>query len=446
LIWEFVSLAFQVISHGMITRLDIRVANLSDALHAGEAVRVSTFFTLIGGAIFRIPFCLGLFGALWLRRPKLRPLIAFLAVLIVAPLLGDLVKDVVRRPRPLAGQAALPGSFSFPSGHAVAASSAFSFLAYFAIRKVRRLSVQVAIALTAAVMIIGVAYSRVVLGFHFTSDVIAGTLLGLAVSAAAITWMDCRSWRKTEARRALPIFWPIASGVFAALVLAAALVRAVSSPHSAPLPAPLREVQLTEDSLNQAVLSRVPLFSETLTGRPMEPVGIVLAGSEQQIEAAFQSAGWEKADPVNAHSVLKLYAAAIDHRPYPNAPVTPSFLAGRPQDLAFEQDVNAGSVSKRHHIRIWRSGFELSDGTPIWVATTSLDDRVEIKFPNVLPNHHIDPAIDLERDYVASALEQTGLVSAETIGQAVPPQLGTNAAGDPFFTYGKAAMIDLRTP
>jgi undecaprenyl-diphosphatase len=154
LVWEFVSLMFQVISHGTITLLDVRVANLSDLLHAGEHVRASTFFTLIGGAKFRIPFCVGLFGALWLRRPKLRPLIAFLAVLVLAPLAGDVVKDLVRRPRPLAGQVALPGSYSFPSGHAVAAASAFSFLAYFAIRKVRRLSLQLAIALGAAVMII----------------------------------------------------------------------------------------------------------------------------------------------------------------------------------------------------------------------------------------------------------------------------------------------------
>jgi hypothetical protein len=28
--------------------------------------------------------------------------------------------------------------------------------------------------------------------------------------------------------------------------------------------------------------------------------------------------------------------------------------------------------------------------------------------------------------------------------QAVPPELGTNAAGDPFFTYGKAVVIYLR--
>ena len=124
--------------------------------------------------------------------------------------------------------------------------------------------------------------------------------------------------------------------------------------------------------------------------------------------------------------------------------MTPAFLAGRPQDLAFELAVHAGSVSERHHTRIWASGFALSDGTPIWVATASLDDRVEIKFPVILPNHHIAPAIDLERDYIARSLEATGLVASEARVHAVPPELGTNAAGDPFFTYGVAVVIDLR--
>ena len=101
-------------------------------------------------------------------------------------------------------------------------------------------------------------------------------------------------------------------------------------------------------------------------------------------------------------------------------------------------------MSARHHTRIWSSGFALADGTPIWVATASLDDRVEIKFPSILPNHHISPAIDLERDFIARSLFSTGLVAGESRIQAVPPELGTNAAGDPFFTYGEAVVITLR--
>jgi hypothetical protein len=197
-------------------------------------------------------------------------------------------------------------------------------------------------------------------------------------------------------------------------------------------------------TVGPATLARLPLRSETVTGRAMEPATLVFVGSRTQIEATFSAAGWSEAAPVNIHTVLRLYSAGIHHTADPTAPVTPAFLAGRPQDMAFELAVDADSVSKRHHTRVWASGYALSDGTPIWVATASLDDRVEIRFPVLLPNHHIAPAIDLERDYIARSLDATGLVSDETRLQAVPPELGTNAAGDPFFTYGVAVVIDLR--
>ena len=113
----------------------------------------------------------------------------------------------------------------------------------------------------------------------------------------------------------------------------------------------------------------------------MEPATLVFVGTRTQVEAAFTATGWSEAAPVNIHTVLHLYSAGIHHTADPTAPVTPAFLVGRPQDMAFELAVDAGSVSKRHHTRVWASGFARSDGTPIWVATASLgvthvrDDR-----------------------------------------------------------------------
>jgi len=143
---------------------------------------------------------------------------------------------------------------------------------------------------------------------------------------------------------------------------------------------------------------------------------------------------------------VRVYSAGMRHLPYPTAPVTPAFLMERPEDIAFEKAVVAGSVEKRHHTRVWFSGYALADGTPLWLATASLDDRVEIKLTTLLPNHHIAPDIDTERDLIASQLDATGLVASESTLQAVPPELGTNAAGDPFFTYGKAIVIALQSP
>jgi membrane-associated phospholipid phosphatase len=439
----FGSLTVQVLRQGAITQVDVRVAGLSDALHQGGPVRASTFFTALGGAGVRIPLCMLLFAILWVRRPALRPFIGLVAVLILGPAVSDLVRIIVRRPRPWVGALALPGSYSFPSGHAAAAAAAFGYLAYLGIRATRTLRAQVAIALVAATLTVGVAYSRVVLGFHWTSDVVAGAVLGLAVAVATATWVGLAEWRPREAHRSATA-WRWTAIALALGLITLTFVRSVRDPQHAPALLPLPVTHLAEATVGPATIVRLPLRSETVTGRGMEPATLVFVGSRAQVEAAFAAAGWSEAAPVNIHSVLRLYSAGIHHTADPTAPVTPAFLAGRPQDMAFELAVDAGSISKRHHTRMWASGFALSDGTTIWVATASLDDRVEIKFPVLLPNHHIDPAIDLERDFIARSLEATGLVQDETRIQAVPPELGTNAAGDAFFTYGVAVVIDLR--
>ena len=399
----FGSLTTQVLHHGAITQVDMRVASLSDALHDAVAPCAFDFSRVLGGATIRIPSGVLIFVILWVRRPALRPFIGLAAVLILGPLLSDVVRIIVRRPRPWVGALALPGSYSFPSGHATAAAAAFGYLAYLGIRVARTLRGQVAIALVAATLTIGVAYSRVVLGFHWTSDVVAGTVLGLAVAAAAATWVGLGDRRPRDPHRSASA-WRWTAVALAVGLVTLTFGRSVRDPQHAPALQPLPVTRLTEATVGPATIARLPLRSETVTGRAMEPATLVFVGSRAQVEAVFAAAGWSEADPVNIHTVLRLYSAGINHTADPTAPVTPAFLAGRPQDMAFELAVDAGSVSKRHHTRVWASGFTLSDGTPIWVATASLDDRVEIKFPVLLPNHHIAPAIDLERDFIAQEL------------------------------------------
>jgi undecaprenyl-diphosphatase len=110
------------------------------------------------------------------------------AVLVTAALVF-LAKHVVRRARPCASVAwvqtfvVAPRDPSFPSGHAAGSATVASF-AWVTLRRrrtaqspLRDATCAVGLALVAG----GVALSRVYLGVHFPSDVLAGALLGSMV-------------------------------------------------------------------------------------------------------------------------------------------------------------------------------------------------------------------------------------------------------------------------
>jgi undecaprenyl-diphosphatase len=70
-------------------------------------------------------------------------------------------------------------SFSFPSGHSVAAICLYGILGYVLTGRIQSLRARAATLGTAVFLVLGVGLSRVYLGVHYPSDVAAGYLAGL---------------------------------------------------------------------------------------------------------------------------------------------------------------------------------------------------------------------------------------------------------------------------
>ncbi len=133
--------------------------------------------TWLGSAAVLVPAALavGLFAA---RRLGTRRPLVFLAVALGgSTMLVQLIKIAVARPRPGAGLVTALG-YSFPSGHATAATAGWGAMALVLISLTTRWGTRVALFTTAALIAALVGISRIYLGVHQPTDVLAGWALG----------------------------------------------------------------------------------------------------------------------------------------------------------------------------------------------------------------------------------------------------------------------------
>jgi len=102
--------------------------------------------------------------------------------LVVAPLIGEALQELVGRLRPR-GLA-----FGFPSGHATAVAAFAVATIYLTGRSGLPRAVRLLITLVATAAALAVGLSRMVLDAHWPLDVVAGFALGATGSAAAAWW------------------------------------------------------------------------------------------------------------------------------------------------------------------------------------------------------------------------------------------------------------------
>jgi undecaprenyl-diphosphatase len=92
----------------------------------------------------------------------------------------SLLKLAFERPRPPVRAAELDVStYAFPSGHASVSMAVYGALALIVLRHSRRLS-PATVLVPAGALILAVALSRIALGAHYPTDVVAGLALGAA--------------------------------------------------------------------------------------------------------------------------------------------------------------------------------------------------------------------------------------------------------------------------
>ena len=106
---------------------------------------------------------------------------------IFVTVLNKLIKAAVQRPRPDdVIHLIREGGFSFPSGHSITSMFVFGLLICLVRSNVRNTTAANVLTAVLSIPMILIGLSRIYLGVHYPTDVLAGWCLGIAVTAAVI--------------------------------------------------------------------------------------------------------------------------------------------------------------------------------------------------------------------------------------------------------------------
>ena len=199
-LWLFGGLAEDVLTGDPIVHFD-RV--LDAHLHARATPPLTTFFLIVTalGSIETIVLLGVVVAAFFAWRRRWLFLGSWLAAVAGSAVLNHLLKGLFERPRPYFEHPLLiETSYSFPSGHAMESFVVYGMLAYFVILTLRSWESRVAVVFGAALLVVLIGFSRMYLGVHYLSDVLAGYAAGGVWLSALITGVETIRRGKNETK------------------------------------------------------------------------------------------------------------------------------------------------------------------------------------------------------------------------------------------------------
>ena len=167
---------------GDLQRFDSVVRAMIHAHSGPELTRIMQGLTFLGSSAFLAALFV-LLVMLFLAR-GMRLAAMWLAVAACGSVvLGVSLKLAFQRARPVPFFGPVPLSYSFPSGHALSSLCFYGVLAGLLSARMKNQSARIVTWLASGALIAGIGFSRIYLGVHYPTDVIAGYL-------AAAVWVS----------------------------------------------------------------------------------------------------------------------------------------------------------------------------------------------------------------------------------------------------------------
>jgi undecaprenyl-diphosphatase len=137
---------------------------------------IAKFITNFGGAVF---LSIATIALLLLIKNKKIGLSIFSNIVIIT-ILNQLLKRILRRPRPTELRIVEETGYSFPSGHSMVSMAFYGYLIYLIYRYIKNKYIKWSLIVLLSILICLIGISRIYLGVHYTSDVLGGFLLSIS--------------------------------------------------------------------------------------------------------------------------------------------------------------------------------------------------------------------------------------------------------------------------
>lgn len=144
---------------------------------------VMKIITNLGSGIFLI--LVSIICLIFIKNKKLALCIPL--NLIIITILNLIIKVMIQRERPIGYRLIEETGYSFPSGHSMVTMAFYGFIVYFIYKSDMNKALKTTICLFLCLLILLVGFSRIYLGVHYASDVLAGFLVSIIYLILYIT-------------------------------------------------------------------------------------------------------------------------------------------------------------------------------------------------------------------------------------------------------------------
>ncbi len=158
-----------------IVKLDTIGYNLISNIINPSITPIAIVITSLGGAIVIVALAIDILILVKNRKISF----SILLNLLIATVLNLILKNIVQRPRPDEYRLITETGYSFPSGHSMISMAFYGYLIYLTYKYLKNKKLKIILITILSILIILIGITRIYLGVHYTSDVIAGFLISV---------------------------------------------------------------------------------------------------------------------------------------------------------------------------------------------------------------------------------------------------------------------------